>query len=168
MTTVTAVQLTEEIRRACVFLQTNKEDLARAGIPKKTLREQLQLIRLCVTTMKKHYPKAPEIHTELVRTGIYRIVSAIQSALNEDRALPTDEVQRLRSFLEFPQQFHDNFADMFLPQFAPWEVWLAGELRVIKAEHIDDPLFVIEWSERIEKKYKRRYEKEREAFYKNG
>ena len=122
MTTVTTDWQTEEIRRACDFLQTNKEDLARAGISKKTLRGQIQLIRLCVTTMKKHYPKASEIHTELTTTGIYKIVSAIQSALNEDRALPTDEVQRLKAWLEFPQRFHDNFADAFLPQFAPWEV----------------------------------------------
>lgn len=163
-----------EIREICDTLQNNATMLEEAckatnhhkDMTADLLRKQLSLVRECVTIQKKHYPKWPEIWTEMQSSEVLKMLGHIQSALTQKRAIPEDDVQRIRAWLEFPQRFHDSYGDLFEEQFQPWEQWMAAKLRELQEEHHDDIFWQgIEWTEKEEAKWKRRYEKEKEEFY---
>ena len=151
----------------CDLVQDNAKLLAgiRHSIKEKHLRKCLSLIRLCVTTQKKHYPKAPEIWTEMKASEIPKMLGIIQSEVVQKREPREDDVQRIRAWLEYPQRFHDAYDDMFLPQFMTWEQWMAVEIQKQHAEHTNDEYWTFEWNEKIERRYRKRYDKEREVFY---
>jgi len=153
---------TAEIRAACDFLQQNRETLRQVGFD--DIVKLLNPIRSCITVMKKHYPKAPEIWNEMQKLDPYHIVSVLQAAQNEGKPEPTEDIRRLRDWLEFPERYKESYSDMFEEQPLPWEKWMDGQRREEMDLHMEDPLYVFEWDPRIEKKWKKRYEKYVEEF----
>jgi hypothetical protein len=94
-------------------LQANIEPLSRY-IDKNTIRKQISEWRLCVTTVRKHYPKPPALFEEMSRFKIDDLLAMMVTHAETHQDL-RDYIQRLRDLLEYPQTYFDNYDDMFPP-----------------------------------------------------
>ena len=164
-TTTEKEALTTFVRGELDFLQSRMNEIAHV-FPKNELREGVSSLRECITIQKKHYPKIEHIYPEIIRTDIRKIVMLIETNKNTGQPEPVEEISKLRALLHFPENFNKNFADMYIESFEPFDVWKAKKTARLQAEHEDDFLFVIDWDEKIEAKWRKQYEKEKKEWEK--
>ncbi len=171
MSTTTTEAVTEKealttfVRGELDFLQSRMGEIEHV-FPKSELKDGVSSLRECITIPKKHYPKIEHIYPEIIRTDVRKIVMLIETNKNTGQPEPMAEIGRLRALLHFPEHFHKNFADMFIESFEPFDVWKAKKTACLHAENEDNFLFVIDWDEAIEKKWRKEYEKDKKEWEK--
>ena len=158
--------LTTFVRGELDFLQSRMNEIEHV-FPKSEIKEGVSSLRECITIPKKHYPKIEHIYPEIIRTDVRKIVMLIETNHNTGQPAPVEEIGKLRGLLHFPENFKENFADMYIEAFEPFDVWKAKKTAALQAEHEDDFLFTIDYDEAVEKKWRKEYEKEKKEWDKS-
>ncbi len=83
------------------------------SMDKKFVRNSLKELRLCVTTARKHYPKAGNIYSQIPQQGIKKIINNTKQALDTGGELDIEALRQLHDFLNYWKTFKENFEDMY-------------------------------------------------------
>ena len=83
------------------------------SLNKALIREGLKELRLCVTTPRKHYPKAPDIYRQLPPQGVKKIIIDAKLALDSNSPLDIEALRQLHGFLVYHKTYHDSWEDMY-------------------------------------------------------
>lgn len=101
----------ETVRSQCDLIQANIKALGQF-LPEKMIRDAISEWRLCVTTARKHYPKAPVLFAEMERFDLNALLSIIITHPPSHQDLK-DYIVRFHDLLLFPKTYFDNYDDMF-------------------------------------------------------
>lgn len=153
------------VRSECDYLQSRMNDIDHV-IPKEELRKRLSVTRDCMTTVMRHMPKIEHLYQKWRETNVRGFVGEVITAKDTGREAPYWAVERLLELLEYPQRFHDNYDDMFGEHFMTFEQYKAKHIVETRRQHTDDAHYVQEWSEEIEKKLHKQYERDKKEWEK--
>jgi len=81
------------------------------SMDKKFVRNSLKELRLCVTTARKHYPKAGNIYSQIPQQGIKKIINNTKQALDTGGELDIEALRQLGKKTVKDAQFRAYYVD---------------------------------------------------------